>query len=114
MTLKFTFHLNINRLNQLLLFFFLRVKLEGHGKLTAYEYVSAFLKLHGLLHSNSELETAEKLVQILTTSLTAHIATESLSSWKLVQVYYTVLVTPNLAFNAVGQTIILVASYSVF
>ncbi|KAK6641585.1 hypothetical protein RUM44_013300 [Polyplax serrata] len=61
------------------------VKLEGHNKLSCYEYVTTFLKLHGLLHSNMELETAEKLVQILATSLTAHIATESLSCWKLVQ-----------------------------
>lgn len=71
-----------------MLYYLSRVKVEGHTKLSCYEYVTTFLKLHGLLHSNTELETAEKLVQILATSLTAHIATESLSSWKLVQVIY--------------------------
>lgn len=61
------------------------VKLDGHNKLSSYEYITYFLKLHGLLHTGTELEIAEKLVQILSTSLTAHIATESLSSWKIVQ-----------------------------
>lgn len=67
---------------------FFRVKIEGHGKLSHHEYLAAFLKLHGVLHSHAELDKAEKLVQTLITSLTAHIATESLSSWKLIQVNF--------------------------
>jgi protein SMG7 len=48
--------------------------------------VAVFLKLHGLLHNSSNLQEAEKCVKILMTTLTAHVATESLTSWKLVQV----------------------------
>jgi protein SMG7 len=63
-----------------------RLNVDGRPKLSAQEYVAVFLKLHGLLHAAAALDTAEKCVKLLTTTLTAHIATESLTSWKLVQV----------------------------
>jgi protein SMG7 len=59
---------------------------EGRNKLSVSEYVAVFLKLHGLLHNSMDLEEAEKCVKVLMTTLTAHVATESLTSWKLVQV----------------------------
>jgi hypothetical protein len=59
---------------------------DGRNKLSVSEYVAVFLKLHGLLHNSSHLQEAEKYVKTLTTTLTAHVATESLTSWKLVQV----------------------------
>jgi hypothetical protein len=54
--------------------------------------VAVFLKLHGLVHNSSNLQEAEKYVKILTTTLTAHVATESLTSWKLVQVCTNILI----------------------
>jgi len=62
---------------------------DGRNKLSVSEYVAVFLKLHGLLHNSSDLQEAEKYVKTLTTTLTAHVATESLTSWKLVQVLAT-------------------------
>jgi hypothetical protein len=63
-----------------------RLTVEGRNKLSVSEYVAVFLKLHGLLHNCMDLQEAEKCVKILMTTLTAHVATESLTSWKLVQV----------------------------
>jgi len=62
-----------------------QLNVDGRNKLSVSEYVAVFLKLHGLLHSSSDLQEAEKYVKTLTTTLTAHVATESLTSWKLVQ-----------------------------
>lgn len=62
-----------------------QLNVEGRSKLSVSEYVAVFLKLHGLLHNSSDLQEAEKYVKVLTTTLTAHVATESLTSWKLVQ-----------------------------
>ncbi|XP_066993388.1 nonsense-mediated mRNA decay factor SMG7 [Anabrus simplex] len=62
-----------------------QLNVEGRNKLSTSEYVSVFLKLHGLLHTGTQLAQAERYVKILTTTLTAHVATESLTSWKLVQ-----------------------------
>jgi len=66
-----------------------RLNVDGRNKLSVSEYVAVFLKLHGLLHNSSDLQEAEKYVKTLTTTLTAHVATESLTSWKLVQVLAT-------------------------
>lgn len=63
-----------------------RLNVEGRNKLSVSEYIAIFLKLHGLLHNCIDLQDAEKCVKILMTTLTAHVATESLTSWKLVQV----------------------------
>ncbi|XP_063229375.1 nonsense-mediated mRNA decay factor SMG7-like [Bacillus rossius redtenbacheri] len=62
-----------------------QLNVDSRSKLSVSEYISLFLKLHGLLHTGTELQQVEKYVRILTTMLTAHVATESLSSWKLVQ-----------------------------
>jgi len=69
--------------------FYCRLNVDGRNKLSVSEYVAVFLKLHGLLHNSSDLQEAEKYVKTLTTTLTAHVATESLTSWKLVQVLAT-------------------------
>lgn len=61
------------------------LNVEGRNKLSVSEYVAVFLKLHGLLHNCMDLQEAEKCVKVLMTTLTAHVATESLTSWKLVQ-----------------------------
>jgi protein SMG7 len=66
-----------------------RLNVDGRNKLSVSEYGAVFLKLHGLLHNSSDLQEAEKYVKTLTTTLTAHVATESLTSWKLVQVLAT-------------------------
>ncbi|XP_046740287.1 uncharacterized protein LOC124407800 isoform X2 [Diprion similis] len=58
---------------------------EGKTKLTSQEYISVFLKLHGVLHNLGEVSVAAKYVTILTESMTALVATESFSSWRLVQ-----------------------------
>ena len=68
-----------------------RLNVEGRNKLSISEYVAVFLKLHGLLHNSSDLQEAEKYVKVLTTTLTALVATESLTSWKLVQVWVTLV-----------------------
>ncbi|XP_046591118.1 protein SMG7 isoform X1 [Neodiprion lecontei] len=58
---------------------------EGKTKLTSQEYISVFLKLHGVLHNLGEVSVAAKYVTILTETMTALVATESFSSWRLVQ-----------------------------
>jgi protein SMG7 len=63
-----------------------RLNVDGRNKLSVSEYVAVFLKLHGFLHNSLKLQEAEKYVKLLTMTLTAHVATESLTSWKLVQV----------------------------
>ncbi|GLH09050.1 Uncharacterized protein GBIM_14191 [Gryllus bimaculatus] len=62
-----------------------QLNVEGRNKLSTSEYISVFLKLHGILYAGTDLNLAEKYVKILTTTLTAHVATESLTSWKFVQ-----------------------------
>ncbi|XP_039287814.1 protein SMG7 [Nilaparvata lugens] len=61
------------------------LNVEGRTKLTSSEYVMLFLKLHAMLHLSSELDSCAGYVQLLTETLTAHIATQSFSSCKLVQ-----------------------------
>nr|CAD7443175.1 unnamed protein product [Timema bartmani] len=62
-----------------------QLNVEGRTKLSVSEYTSVFLKLHGLLHIGADLNLADQYVKLLTATLTAHVATESLSSWRLVQ-----------------------------
>jgi len=79
-----------------LLFIYFSVRMEGNTKVPSHEYLAAFLKMHGLLYSHAELDKAEILVNMLTSSLTPHIATESLSGWKLVQVSDQICISKNL------------------
>ncbi|XP_012253866.2 nonsense-mediated mRNA decay factor SMG7-like [Athalia rosae] len=58
---------------------------EGKTKLTSQEYIAVFLKLHGVLHNLGEVSVAAKYVTLLTETMTALVATESCSSWRLVQ-----------------------------
>ncbi|XP_043504631.1 protein SMG7-like isoform X2 [Polistes fuscatus] len=59
--------------------------IEGKTKLSAQEYVTVFLKLHGIIHNLGDLKIASSYVKLLTETLTALVATESFSSWMLVQ-----------------------------
>ncbi|KAK2581218.1 hypothetical protein KPH14_008016 [Odynerus spinipes] len=59
--------------------------IEGKSKLNAQEYVTVFLKLHGIIHNLGDLKIASSYVKLLTETLTALVATESFSSWMLVQ-----------------------------
>uniref|UniRef100_A0A1B6BZA1 DNA/RNA-binding domain-containing protein n=1 Tax=Clastoptera arizonana TaxID=38151 RepID=A0A1B6BZA1_9HEMI len=56
-------------------------------KLTSYEYLSLFLKLHAYFHTCTKLNVCEAYVKLLTDTLTPHIATQSFNSWKLVQMF---------------------------
>lgn len=58
---------------------------EGKTKLNSQEYIAVFLKLHGVLHNIGEVGVAAKYVTLLTETMTALVATESFSSWRLVQ-----------------------------
>lgn len=59
--------------------------IEGKTKLTSQEYITVFLKLHGILHNLGDTRVAASHVKLLTETLTALVATESFSSWRLVQ-----------------------------
>ncbi|XP_014600963.1 PREDICTED: protein SMG7-like isoform X2 [Polistes canadensis] len=59
--------------------------IEGKTKLSTQEYVTVFLKLHGIIHNLGDLKIASSYVKLLTETLTALVATESFSSWMLVQ-----------------------------
>uniref|UniRef100_T1JIJ0 DNA/RNA-binding domain-containing protein n=1 Tax=Strigamia maritima TaxID=126957 RepID=T1JIJ0_STRMM len=61
------------------------LNIEGKAKLSVYDYINTFLQFHGLVHMSSDLIRAEKLVKALSGNLSTLIATESLSSWKLIQ-----------------------------
>lgn len=54
--------------------------------LSSNEFVTLFLKVHALLHLTTEIIPCAVHVRLLSTSLTAHVATESFSSVNLVQV----------------------------
>lgn len=59
--------------------------IDGKTKLTSQEYVVVFLKLHGIIHNIGDLKLACSYSKLLTETLTALIATESFSSWMLIQ-----------------------------
>ncbi|XP_001605792.1 protein SMG7 [Nasonia vitripennis] len=59
--------------------------IEGKTKLTSQEYIAVFLKLHGVLYNLGDLSVATTYVKLLNDTLTALVATESFSSWRLVQ-----------------------------
>ncbi|XP_020279632.1 protein SMG7-like [Pseudomyrmex gracilis] len=59
--------------------------IDGKTKLTSQEYIAVFLKLHGIIHNFGDLKVACSYSKQLTETLTALIATESFSSWMLIQ-----------------------------
>ncbi|CAK9812989.1 Nonsense-mediated mRNA decay factor SMG7 [Anthophora quadrimaculata] len=63
------------------------LNIEGKTKLTSQEYIAVFLKLHGVIHNLGDLKIASTYAKLLTETLTALVATESFSSWMLVQMF---------------------------
>ncbi|XP_017880856.1 protein SMG7-like isoform X2 [Ceratina calcarata] len=63
------------------------LNIDGKTKLTSQEYIAVFLKLHGVIHNLGDLKIASTYAKLLTETLTALIATESFSSWMLVQMF---------------------------
>ncbi|XP_017789352.1 PREDICTED: protein SMG7-like [Habropoda laboriosa] len=63
------------------------LNIEGKTKLTSQEYIAVFLKLHGVIHNVGDLKIASTYAKLLTETLTALVATESFSSWMLVQMF---------------------------
>ncbi|XP_076654256.1 uncharacterized protein LOC143359848 [Halictus rubicundus] len=63
------------------------VNIEGKTKLTSQEYIAVFLKLHGVIHNLGNTKIASTYTKLLTETLTALVATESFSSWMLVQMF---------------------------
>ncbi|XP_006611926.1 protein SMG7-like [Apis dorsata] len=63
------------------------VNIDGKTKLTSQEYIAVFLKLHGVIHNLGDLKIASAYAKLLTETLTALVATESFSSWMLVQMF---------------------------
>lgn len=59
--------------------------IDGKTKLNSQEYIAVFLKLHGIIHILGDLKLACLYSKQLTETLTALVATESFSSWMLVQ-----------------------------
>ncbi|XP_075227377.1 nonsense-mediated mRNA decay factor SMG7-like [Lycorma delicatula] len=62
-----------------------KLNIEGRVKLTSSEYLTLFLKLHAMFHISSKMDDCANYVKLLTETLTAHIATQSFNSYKLVQ-----------------------------
>lgn len=60
---------------------------HSSSKLTSSEYLSLYLKLHAYFHVCIHLDMCAGYVKLLTDTLTAHIATQSFNSWKLVQMF---------------------------
>ncbi|XP_076232066.1 uncharacterized protein LOC143177786 [Calliopsis andreniformis] len=63
------------------------LNIDGKTKLTSQEYIAVFLKLHGVIHNLGDLKMASTYAKLLTETLTALVATESFSSWMLVQMF---------------------------
>ncbi|XP_076756176.1 uncharacterized protein LOC143426524 [Xylocopa sonorina] len=63
------------------------LNIEGKTKLTSQEYIAVFLKLHGVIHNLGDLKIASTYAKLLTETLTALVATESFTSWMLVQMF---------------------------
>lgn len=59
--------------------------IDGKTKLSSQEYVTVFLKLHGIIHNIGDLKLACSYSKLLTETLTALVATESFSSWMLIE-----------------------------
>ncbi|XP_014483239.1 PREDICTED: protein SMG7-like isoform X2 [Dinoponera quadriceps] len=59
--------------------------IDGKTKLSSQEYIAVFLKLHGIIHNFGDLKLACAYSKLLTETLTALVATESFSSWMLIQ-----------------------------
>ncbi|XP_058791752.1 nonsense-mediated mRNA decay factor SMG7-like [Phymastichus coffea] len=58
---------------------------EGKTKLSSQEYIAVFLKFHGVIYNLGDLRVATTYVKLLNDTLTALVATESFSAWRLVQ-----------------------------
>lgn len=52
------------------------------------EYEAAFLQLHALLYLSQDVAGARCVLQVLMHSLTPLVATQEISSWKLIQVIW--------------------------
>ncbi|XP_071855857.1 uncharacterized protein [Bombus fervidus] len=63
------------------------LNIDGKTKLSSQEYIAVFLKLHGVIHNLGDLKVASTYAKLLTETLTALVATESFSSWMLVQMF---------------------------
>lgn len=59
--------------------------IDGKTKLSSQEYIAVFLKLHGIIHNFGDMKLACTYSRLLTETLTALVATESFSSWMLIQ-----------------------------
>lgn len=59
---------------------------ENEGILSTSEFITLFLKVHALLHLSTDILPCSTYVRLLSTSLTAHVATESFTSINLIQV----------------------------
>jgi len=58
---------------------------ERTGKVTAHTFIPILLRVHGLLHHAARLKSAVKMSKLLTESLTSLVATESFSTWQMIQ-----------------------------
>ncbi|XP_065208796.1 nonsense-mediated mRNA decay factor SMG7-like [Planococcus citri] len=58
---------------------------ESKTVLSSNEFITLFLKVHALLHLTTDILPCATYVRLLSTSLTAHVATESFTSVNLVQ-----------------------------
>lgn len=63
------------------------LNLDGKTKLTSQEYIAVFLKFHGVIHNLGDLKMASMYAKLLSETLTALVATESFTSWMLVQMF---------------------------
>ena len=56
------------------------------SRLTSKEFTSAFLQFIAIVHSGVRLDAASQLSVILGEAITALIATEGITPWKIIQV----------------------------
>jgi len=55
------------------------------AKVTQHTFIPLFLRIQGLLHHSSNLVETVRMLRLLTESLTSLVATDSLSTWQLLQ-----------------------------
>ena len=80
------------------------LNIDGKTKLTSQEYIAVFLKLHGVIHNLGDLKIASTYSKLLTETLTALVATESFTSWMLVQMFVINLYALEHTTNVVDNT----------
>lgn len=61
------------------------ISINENTKLTSHEYIIVFLKFHGILHNSDDIDNAKNYMKLLTETLTSLVATESFTSWRLIQ-----------------------------